>query len=59
MIPSPIITPATKAKWAITMKIFLREDIIKKGIVTEEDYLVLEDYTRKLFKRGSEIAVAV
>ena len=33
-----------------------REEIIKKGIVSEEDYLVLEDYTRKLFQRGSEIA---
>jgi phosphoribosylaminoimidazole-succinocarboxamide synthase len=35
-----------------------REDIIKKNIVSEEDYLVLEDYTRKLFQRGSEIAAS-
>jgi phosphoribosylaminoimidazole-succinocarboxamide synthase len=33
-----------------------REDILARGIVSKEDYLVLEDYTRKLFKRGSEIA---
>jgi len=37
-------------------KIFPREEILTKGIVSEEDYLVLEDYTRKLFKRGTEIA---
>ncbi|HHB51437.1 MAG TPA: phosphoribosylaminoimidazolesuccinocarboxamide synthase, partial [Saprospiraceae bacterium] len=33
-----------------------RKDIIAKGIVSEEDYAVLEDYTRKLFKKGTEIA---
>ena len=33
-----------------------RDAILNKGIVTEEDYLVLEDYTRKLFQRGTEIA---
>jgi len=33
-----------------------REDILKRGIVSEADYVVLEDYTRKLFQRGSEIA---
>jgi phosphoribosylaminoimidazole-succinocarboxamide synthase len=33
-----------------------REAILKKGIVSEKDYLVLEDYTRKLFQRGTEIA---
>jgi phosphoribosylaminoimidazole-succinocarboxamide synthase len=54
--PSPIITPATKAEMGDHDEDISREDIIKKGIVTEEDYLVLEDYTRKLFKRGSEIA---
>ena len=54
--PSPIITPATKAEMGDHDEDISREDIIKKGIVAEEDYLVLEDYTRKLFKRGSEIA---
>jgi len=54
--PSPIITPATKAEMGDHDEDISREDILKKGIVTEEDYLVLEDYTRKLFQRGTEIA---
>ncbi len=54
--PSPIITPATKAEAGDHDEDISREDILKRGIVTEEDYLVLEDYTRKLFQRGSEIA---
>ena len=54
--PSPIITPATKAEAGDHDEDIAREDILKKGIVSEEDYLVLEDYTRKLFQRGSEIA---
>ena len=53
---SPIITPATKAEMGDHDQDISREDIIKGGIVSKEDYLVLEDYTRKLFKRGSEIA---
>jgi phosphoribosylaminoimidazole-succinocarboxamide synthase len=53
---SPIITPATKAEMGDHDQDISREDIIKRSIVSEEDYLVLEDYTRKLFKRGSEIA---
>ncbi|QDO95424.1 phosphoribosylaminoimidazolesuccinocarboxamide synthase [Formosa sediminum] len=54
--PEPIITPATKAEMGDHDEDISREDIIKKGIVSEADYLVLEDYTRKLFKRGTEIA---
>ncbi len=54
--PSPIITPATKAEAGDHDEDISRENILKRGIVTEEDYLVLEDYTRKLFQRGSEIA---
>ena len=53
---SPIITPATKAEMGEHDQDISREDILARGIVSEEDYLVLEDYTRKLFKRGSEIA---
>lgn len=53
---SPIITPATKAEMGDHDQDISREDILAHGIVSEEDYLVLEDYTRKLFKRGSEIA---
>ncbi|WP_225035733.1 phosphoribosylaminoimidazolesuccinocarboxamide synthase [Winogradskyella sp. SM1960] len=54
--PEPIITPATKAEMGDHDEDISREDILKKGIVSEEDYLVLEDYTRKLFQRGTEIA---
>ncbi|WP_066217582.1 phosphoribosylaminoimidazolesuccinocarboxamide synthase [Formosa haliotis] len=54
--PEPIITPATKAEMGDHDEDISREDIIKKGIVSEEDYLILEDYTRKLFARGTEIA---
>lgn len=56
--PNPIITPATKAEMGDHDEDISREDILKRGIVSEQDYLVLEDYTRKLFKRGSEIAAS-
>jgi len=56
--PDPIITPATKAEMGDHDEDISREDILKRGIVSEEDYMVLEDYTRKLFKRGSEIAAS-
>lgn len=54
--PEPIITPATKAEMGDHDEDISREDILKRGIVSEEDYIILEDYTRKLFQRGSEIA---
>jgi len=54
--PEPIITPATKAEMGDHDEDISREDILKKGIVSEADYIVLEDYTRKLFQRGTEIA---
>lgn len=54
--PSPIITPATKAEMGDHDEDISREDILLKGIVSEADYVVLEDYTRKLFQRGTEIA---
>ena len=56
--PEPIITPATKAEMGDHDEDISREDILKRGIVSEEDYLILEDYTRKLFQRGSEIAAS-
>ncbi|MCR9182271.1 MAG: phosphoribosylaminoimidazolesuccinocarboxamide synthase [Flavobacteriaceae bacterium] len=56
--PTPIITPATKAEAGMHDEDISREDILKRKIVSEEDYLVLEDYTRKLFQRGTEIAAA-
>ncbi|HAH54256.1 MAG TPA: phosphoribosylaminoimidazolesuccinocarboxamide synthase [Flavobacterium sp.] len=52
----PIITPTTKADNGSHDEDISREDILSKGIVTEEDYLVLEKYTRALFQRGTEIA---
>lgn len=54
--PEPIITPATKAETGDHDEDISREDILKHGIVSEEDYLQLEDYTRKLFQRGTDIA---
>lgn len=54
--PEPIITPATKAEKGDHDEDISREDILKRGIVGEEDYLVLEKYTRALFQRGTEIA---
>ena len=54
--PEPIITPATKAESGHHDEDISREDIIKRGIVSEEDYLQLEKYTRALFERGTQIA---
>ncbi|MGB1121713.1 MAG: phosphoribosylaminoimidazolesuccinocarboxamide synthase [Saprospiraceae bacterium] len=53
--PEPIITPATKAMEGHDEDIS-REDIIAQGIVSESDYIQLENYTRALFQRGTEIA---
>ncbi|MFC2096827.1 phosphoribosylaminoimidazolesuccinocarboxamide synthase [Bacteroidota bacterium] len=53
--PVPIITPTTKASEGHDEDIS-REDIIAQGIVSEEEYTKLEEYTLKLFLRGSEIA---
>ena len=53
--PEPIITPTTKADEGHDSNIS-KEEIIKQGLVSKEDYEVIEDYTRKLFKRGQEIA---
>lgn len=53
--PEPIITPTTKADEGHDLNIS-REEIISQGIVSAEDYAVMEDYTRRLFNRGQEIA---
>lgn len=53
--PTPIITPSTKADFGHDEDIS-REDILRKGIVEEKDYLKLEKYTRAVFQRGSEMA---
>jgi phosphoribosylaminoimidazole-succinocarboxamide synthase len=56
--PTPIITPSTKADNGEHDEDISREDILAKGIVSEEDYVVLEKYTRALFQRGTEIAAS-
>ena len=53
--PMPIITPSTKADQGHDEDIS-REEILEKGIVSEEDYVQLEKFTRLLFQRGTEIA---
>ena len=45
--PKPIITPATKAEMGDHDEDISKEDIIKRGIVSAEDYAILEDYTQK------------
>ncbi len=54
--PTPIITPSTKADNGEHDEDISREEILRKGIVSEEDYLILEKYTRALFERGTQIA---
>jgi len=51
----PLITPTTKADQGHDLDIS-REEIISQGLVSEEDYILLEKYTRELFKRGTEMA---
>jgi phosphoribosylaminoimidazole-succinocarboxamide synthase len=55
-LPTPIITPTTKADNGAHDEDISREDILSKGIVSEEDYLILEKFTRDLYQRGTEIA---
>ena len=54
-LPEPIITPTTKAVEGHDEDIS-REEILLKGFVSEEDYRVMEVYTRRLFQRGTELA---
>jgi phosphoribosylaminoimidazole-succinocarboxamide synthase len=56
--PTPIITPSTKADNGEHDEDISREAILANGIVKEEDYLVLEKYTRALYQRGTEIAAS-
>jgi phosphoribosylaminoimidazole-succinocarboxamide synthase len=53
--PSPIITPSTKAEEGHDEDIS-KEEIIRKGITTQEEWKILEEYALKLFRRGKEIA---
>ena len=54
--PEPIITPSTKADNGAHDEDISKENILAKGIVSKEDYEVLEKYTRALFQKGTEIA---
>ena len=51
----PLITPTTKAEVGHDEDIS-REEILSQGLVSEEDYILLEKYTRELFQRGTELA---
>ena len=53
--PTPIITPTTKADIGHDEDIS-RDEILKQGLVSEEDYLQLENYTKAIFQRGTEMA---
>ena len=55
-LPQPVITPATKAEMGDHDEDISKDEIIRRGIVSEEDYRILEDYTYKLFERGTKIA---
>jgi len=55
MLPQPIITPTTKASEGHDQDIS-REEILSSGIVKPSDYLIMEEYTLRLFEKGSEMA---
>ena len=52
----PIVTPTTKAEQGAHDEDISKEEILAQGLVSPEDYVVLENYTIELFKRGTEIA---
>ena len=54
--PNPIITPATKAEFGNHDEDISKKDIIEKGLVSKEDYTILENYTKLLFQRGTDLA---
>ncbi len=56
--PEPIITPATKAEMGLHDEDISVSEIVRRGIVSAEDYALLEQYTRALFQRGTELAAA-
>ncbi len=53
---NPVITPTTKAEQGLHDEDISKDEILKKGLVPEEEYELLEKYSMELFKRGSEIA---
>lgn len=54
--PFPIITPTTKAQNGLHDEDISRDDILKNNIVSEREYIILENYTKKLYEEGSRIA---
>ena len=56
--PEPLLTPTTKASEGHDEDIS-REEIIAQGLVDRAEYEMMEDYTRKLFQRGTEMAAAM
>ena len=54
--PEPIITPATKAEKGDHDEDISKENLLKRSIVSKDDYEILENYTQALFRRGTEIA---
>jgi len=54
--PAPIITPTTKAGQGFHDEDISREEILKQGLVSPEDYALLEKYTMAVFQRGTEMA---
>ena len=54
--PEPIVTPTTKAEMGLHDEDISKEEILKQGLATPEEYETLEKYTLALFKRGTEIA---
>ena len=54
--PQPIITPTTKAELGLHDEDISKEEILSQGLVSAEDYAMLEKYTMELFLRGTEIA---
>jgi len=54
--PTPIITPTTKAEQGLHDEDISKEEILKQGLVSKEDYELLEKYTMELFLRGTKMA---
>lgn len=54
--PEPIITPTTKAEYGLHDEDISREEILSQGLVSADEYAMLEKYTMELFLRGTEIA---
>ena len=52
--PEPIVTPTTKAEMGLHDEDISKEEILKQGLATPEEYEILEKYTLALFKRGTD-----